>query len=127
MPKKGELPGMADGLEMVAGKPLSDEERAEVELWELGRIWGQVYGTPLWDTIVDTLSSYVVSAEERLGGIDPREELEVRAEQAVLYSSKRIRNLFVEDVTRAIEAARKTPDAVKRGMRAIQPGPPESV
>lgn len=126
MPKKGELPGMAEGIEMVSGKPLTDEERQEVELWELGRIWGQVYGTQLWDTIVDTLSNYVEDAKNRVAGTDPRDRDEVCAEQAILYASNRLRNIFIEDVTRAIEATKTIPDVVKRGLRAIKPGPPES-
>jgi hypothetical protein len=118
---------MAEGIEMVSGQPLTDEEREQVELWELGRIWGQVYGTPLWDTIVATLTSYVEDAKSRVAGTDPRDPNEVRAEQAILYASNRLRNVFVEDVERAIEASRKPPEVVKRGLRAIRPGPPESV
>ena len=126
MTRKGQEAKLADGIEMVTGAPLTEEERAAVELWEKGRALKNVVGVYGWDVILEMLRSYPETSIERLKRIDPSQRDEVLAEHAVMYAANRIYVAFIEDAQNAIEAADHPPDVVKKGMRAMKPGPLES-
>lgn len=126
MSRKGTEPSLADGIEMVGGIPLTDEERQQVLLWEKGRALKSIVGLFGWDVILEMLRSYPESSMEKLKRIDPAQKDEVLAEHAVMYAANRIYVAFVEDAQNAVEAAEHPPDVVKKGIRALHPGPPES-
>jgi hypothetical protein len=125
MPRK-DAPTLVEGLEAV-GQVLTDEERAEVILWEKGKALSSIVGGYGWDVVLEVLKDYEESSVFKLKQIDPSQKEEVLAEHAVMYAAARIYNSFVTDVQNAVDAAQHAPASVKRGIRMLQPGPPESL
>lgn len=114
-------------IEKSNGKLLTDEERAEIELWEKGRALLHQVNGPGWNVVLEMLQSYVTQHVNSLMALDPVQKDEVAATHAVMYAAGRIFRLFQEDVQSAIDAARHTPEVLKQGLRRTSPVPPESL
>lgn len=117
---------MVDTLNKV-GNPLTDEQQEEIDLWNKGRSLGFVVNSQGWDVIREMMGSYVAKEVDRLLSIDPGSRDEVIAAHAVAFAARRIFTVFVEDVQRAVNAARSTPPIVKERLSKISPVPPESL
>ena len=117
---------LVGGLEQITGKPMDEEERSAVELWEKGKALQQLYGTFLWDIIIDTLRQFGEDAVENLMKIDPKNKEDVLAEHAVAYAANRIYVEFVNAITSEVQAAEHPPKILKTGaMQAYRQGPPD--
>lgn len=118
---------IANQLEQLTGKPLDPADQADIQLWEKGRALAHQVNSPGWDVVIEMLQSYVTQHVNTLMATDPINTDEVLATHAVMYAASRIFHLFQEDVARAVEASRKTPEALKQGIRHVLPIPAESL
>lgn len=114
-------------LETIRGKELTPEERDEIVLWEKGRSLAHQVNAPGWDVVLEMLQSYATNEIETLARTDPSNRDAVLAAHAIFYAANGIFVRFKEDVFRAIEASRKTPESLKQGFRGVSPVPPESL
>lgn len=117
---------MVDTLNKV-GAPLTSDQQEEIDLWNKGRSLGFVVNSQGWDVIREMMSGYVTKEVDRLLSVDPGNRDEVLAAHAVAFAASRIFTVFVEDVQRAVNAARSTPPIVKERLARISPVPPESL
>lgn len=104
---------------------ITDEQRDEIDLWQKGRALQQITTFYGWEVMKEMLEDYAIDAERKLASIDPASQKEVLSQHAVAFASRRLINIFVEDVRRAVEMSRRTPDVVKQAARRM-PAPPES-
>jgi hypothetical protein len=118
---------LIEQIENINGKPLEEEDKAEIDLWQKGRDLAHLVNTPGWSVVIEMLQSYVTQNVNSLMNIDPGKKDEVLATHAIMFAAGRIFRLFQEDVTNAITASRKTPEVVKQGIRRSSPIPPESL
>lgn len=118
---------IVEQLERNNGKPLEEEERAEVELWQKGRALSHQVNAPGWDVVLEILQNYVTQNINQILNTDPGNKDEVLATHAVAFAASRIYRLFREDVANAIEASKRTPECLKEGLRKVSPVPPEFV
>lgn len=115
------------GLERLLNRPLSDEESAIITQWERGRALTTLTHTQGWDVLVAMLADYVRSSVTKLVQIDPAKHDEILAEQAVAFSLSRQFNLLMEDIEKAIEASRQTPEVIKEQLKHATGAPPIGV
>lgn len=126
MPRQETIDSLVEKLEIVNDKPLSEEDRDEVERWRKGRDLAFVVNSQGWDVIREMLQSYVTKEVDRLLSVDPGKGDEVLAAHAVAYSANRIYTIFMQDVQSCIETTR-TPLIVRESIGKLSPVPPESL
>jgi len=127
MPAKDSGMNVIQTLEAIRGQELDPEELSEIDLWNKGRALAQIVGMPGWRVILEMLASYAADSARRLHATDPKDTEDILAEHAITYTTTRICNLLVDDVQKAVDSARKTPNVVKDGLRKVSPAPPESM
>ena len=114
-------------LEALRGGELTPEEKNEIVLWEKGRALAHQINAPGWDVVLEMLQSYATNEIATLARTDPSKKEEVLAAHAVFFAANGIFVRFQEDVQAAIDASRRTPEALKQGFRRAMPVPPESL
>lgn len=108
-------------LEQLLERQITDEESAEIELWEKGRLLAQLVGTPAWDVVLEMLASYTANSLRDLAKTSPADDQHVKAMHSIAYSAQSIYNNFIEDVQAAIEAAKKPPKVISDQIKAVGP------
>jgi hypothetical protein len=111
-----------DQLEQILDRPLNEEESRAIDLWEKGKLLAQQVMAPGWNVVLEILQSYPLKATADLMEIDPAQDKEVLAQQAVAFATQRMFTNFKADVLRAIEAAKHPPEIVLQELRRITPG-----
>jgi hypothetical protein len=111
-----------DQLEQILDRPLSEEERRAIDLWEKGKLLAQQVMTPGWEVVLEMLQNYPLQATADLMNIDPSQEREVLAQQAVAFATQKMFTNFKADVLRAIESAKRPPEIILQELRKITPG-----
>jgi hypothetical protein len=114
-------------IEKLNGKPLAEEDRAEIELWQKGRDLAHQVNGPGWNVVLEMLQSYVTQNVNTLMNTDPSKTSEVAATHAIMFAAGRIFRIFQEDVAAAIQASRKTPEIVRQGLKNVTPVPADSL
>lgn len=126
MPRQETIDSLVEKLETVNNKPLSGDERDEVERWRKGRALAFVVNTEGWDVIREMLQSYATQEIDRLLAVDPGNRDEVMAAHATAFAANRIYTLFLDDVQQCI-ASTRTPEIVRQTATRLSPVPPESL
>lgn len=117
---------MVDRLEKMANRPLNDEEKYSVDQWYKGRALAQIAITDGWQIAIDMLKSYAADMAEACMNTDPADKENILANHAMAHAAGKIYTLFQQDVNKAIEASRTTPDVVKEGFKRGSPAPAEA-
>ena len=115
---------MISRIESSFGRELTEEERAEVELWDKGRTLAQVIHTEAYTILIDTLKSYADRATYDLLKLSPGDE-HVKEAHAAAYALNDLAVKFPEDIMRAVNMP--TPALLKNAARMTSPVPPESL
>lgn len=126
MPQRDTSDQIIERLENLSNQSLNQFEKDEIEVWNKGRALGFIVNSFGWDVVREMLQSYVTKEIDRLISTDPANRDEVLANHAVAFSASRIYSVFMEDVQRCVEAASRTPESVKAGLRT-SPVPPDSL
>lgn len=115
-------------LEQLLGRKFDKEEAYEIEQWNNGRALAYVRTFEGFEVILGMLQNYAIDATNVLLGTDPKDVEEVRAAHAVAFSTNRLVKLFIEDVSNAIEASKKTPEPVAEAAKQVAaPQPPDTL
>lgn len=114
------------GLESIFERPLSDDERDQVAVWDKCReLENFVTNFPNeWKIFKETLESYAsdyVDAWESMKSLPPdKNTLNLEVLHGQVYAVTRIISLFVRDVENAPNAASQVPDIIKEGFQRMQ-------
>ena len=118
------------GLESILPRPLTDEERDSVAVWDKCReLESFILNFPReWEILKETLQSYADEYTEdwdALKKVPPgRKDLDVLHGQ--VYAVAKVINSFISAVEYAPTAASLVPDIVKDGCARIQAMPKEA-
>ena len=111
---------IADQIEQINGQPLEEEQRLEIALWQRGRNLGSI-PPHARDELQEMFEGYVRSDTDSLLAEEPANKDVVLAKHAIAHASARFLVRFLGDMNDAINAANKTPDVVKTGLRRMAP------
>lgn len=111
-------------LRQVRG--VSEEEAAEIQLWQKGKALAQQVQSFGWNVVEEMIHDYVQNATEQLLNLAPGDPTVLQAHAAASALADFERKLR-QDVATAVEAARTIPAAVKSGIRTIRGTPAESL
>jgi len=111
-------------LQRVLDRKLQPEEEYQIEQWEKGKALQEMQHFLGWEVILEMLQSYALKALTELTQIDPSDEREVRAQQAVAFAANRIFKNFRDDVAKAIEAAKSPPPVILEQLKHNTSGLP---
>jgi hypothetical protein len=108
---------MVTALEVTVGRPLTDEERAGIEVWSKSFDLAHfIEGFPQeWKIFKEMLESYLGDFHGqwvRAGETDPANVGDLSVIQAQLYGANKVISSFIFDVEHAPERIREVPDVV---------------
>ena len=112
-------------LEEINGRPLEPEEQQELVIWERGKTLLAIPPHAQIE-IQQMLEGYVRPDADALLATDPANKDEVLAKHAVAHASAKNLVRFSNDFAEAVNAAQRTPEVLKRGIRSMQ-GPVDGV
>lgn len=113
-------------LEALHERPLTDEEKFEVELWQKGRKLRQIVGLEGWEIAVDTLRSFAVTSMDTLMSIPPGDP-RVEAAHAVAYGANETFVKFQQAIANALRASQQPPVVLQEGYKQATAMPIESM
>lgn len=119
------------GLESIFQRPLTDDERDSVAIWDKCReLENFVTNFPReWQIFKETLESYALDytdAWETMKSISPdKKTLELDILHGQVYAVTKVIDSFVRDVENAPLASAQVPDVLKEGFAQMQAMPKE--
>lgn len=113
---KNDFAGM---VEEAQGEPLTQEDYNEIQLWENGKELLSIVSTPGWEIALNTLESFRESATEQLLEVLPGDTDRILAAHAVAFAAASINQNFRNAIQTAVEAAKTTPEVLKRGLKRL--------
>ena len=106
---------ICEQLEGIFNRPLTDEEKFEITLWQKGKALQSLlnfeYG---WQVAIDTLKQYPQQLYEDLMETAPGDKDLIAAKHAAAYGSNETYRRFVQDIQAAISTP--MPEIVKQGF-----------
>lgn len=136
MPDYSDLEKLYDTVELARAKKaaktgdmdsgVTDEEKQECRRWADGQDLQHLITMPGYEVIVNILKGFMEQDVQICMATKPGDNDSVLANQAVAYSSTQNFFRFMQEVASCVEAAKKTPDIVKEGIRLTRGIPPES-
>lgn len=114
MPNQDSAEYIIGQLEDIFQRPLTDEEKFEITLWQKGKALQQISNFHGWQVAIDTLKQYPQQLYEDLMNTAPGDKDLIAAKHAAAYGSNETYRLFLQDIQTAIDAP--TPEIVKEGF-----------
>ncbi len=114
MPNQDSADFIIERLEEVFNRPLNEEEKFEIVLWQKGKLLSQLTGFPGWQVAIDTLKQYPQQLYEDLMETPPGDKELIAAKHAAAYGSNETYRKFMQDIQAAIDAP--VPEIVKEGF-----------
>jgi|SRR5581483_7554655 len=115
---------MVTRLESLLQRELTEEEIAEIDLWQKGRALQQLIGLPGWEVLVATSKEYAQAEIRTLLNTQPGDTEKVMVNHAVAYGCDHMFEQFWRDIMTAVDASRRTPEVVKEAYRRRSEAPP---
>lgn len=125
MPRRDSADQIISSLEQLNG-PVSEEEKAEIDLHQKGRALAQVVNFYGWEVALEMIQSYVTGSVSALVNLAPGDPT-VPTAHAAASAMNDFYIKFVQDVQIAIEASSKTPEVLKRSIKIVSAAPLESL
>lgn len=117
------LEAVVSNIEKIAGRTLAEEEIAELSLWQKGLALQEITSLYGWAVIKEMFESYIQEENERFNQLadkDPEKvsERELKDQQAVVFTVRRMFTAFMEDARSAVEFAIKPSEFVQKAIGA---------
>lgn len=109
-------------VETLNGAPLTEEETAEIQGWELGSALSQLVESPGWPVALKMLSDYANKAMDDLLRLAPGDPAVPQA-HAAASALRGLYTNFIHDVDAAVQNTGKAPQALSRAYRRHVSGP----
>lgn len=98
-------------VEALLNRPLTEEEQAEIDLWNKGKALAQVVNFPGWEVAMATLESFAQDTSETVLDMTPGDPA-VPTAHAAAYAARQIAFKFKQSIQNAIDASHQTPSAM---------------
>jgi hypothetical protein len=120
------------GLESIFQRPLTDEERDSIVIWEKCRdLENFVSNFPHeWAIFKETLQSYAsdyTDAWDSMKENPPKSGKDLEVLHGQVFAVTKVISSFIADVENAPESARQVPQVVKEGFQQMQAMPKDAI
>jgi hypothetical protein len=113
-------------LEAVLNRPLTEEDKEELKLWDRGRVLGQIVHTDAWAILLDTIKVKVDRAVATLLDLPPGHP-DVPTAHAAASALTQFSIQIQQDVNDAIAASMEQPQVLREAGKVHTPAPPDSM